>query len=587
MPASAKPRQRGGKALVLLCLLLPSLLAVAALVVDGSALFDMQCRSQHAADAAATAAALELLEGASLSTAEATARDQVLQENNLESAQVSVASPPGHGAFSGRPQHVEVVVRQAPDSYFSRFVAEPQVDQVESRAVAAVLDATDGAAVVALDENPADLSLAGVGQLLSGVSVAETVAAAIPQTGVLDFLEDIPLVGSLASTQLQALLEASLPAVVTELLDTAVADTRIAPLPTLTAGLEIEGLGRLIVDGAVCVNTSWGGVDERNVQVGSAAAPPYGLACMPLLSTTRLMARDICVAGGVDYTQNYLSLDAEDRPPLQANRRPVPDPLADLPVPSQAVEAATVSTTLHEPAHCVRLAVSASDAAALVGALVDLLPLPLRSLLDPVIQDVEALLSTAVLQPGVYDSITVIAPAGGVEFAPGVYVIRSKSPITNMSLCLLGPVQAEGVMFYITPSEAFDAGTGMPDAIVDPQDPPPAPIGSLLPSTLIAPILPGGRLTGLNDPASHFDGMLVCQQRTDRRPIVIESQNLLGGSDLAGVVYSKWGHVLFAGGGASYDLKIVAGTIRFLTLGDTYLSPISKLQPARDVYLLE
>lgn len=293
------------------------------------------------------------------------------------------------------------------------------------------------------------------------------------------------------------------------------------------------------------------------------------------------------MVSGVDDESYYQPFDANDPNPLQANRLPVDDPLADLPTPSTASDASNVNTTVRSPSHSVRVALSMSQANTLTSGVFGALSALLKPLFAPLIPQLTTLLTAPTLQPGVYDSITVVSPLGGATFSPGVYVIRGTSPITNMSLCILGPVQAEGVMFYITDSAGFSASSGQPDAS-DAADAAPAnPVTSLAPSTLIVSLLSGGHLSGLNSPGSPFNGMLIYQRRGDRRPIILEAQHLLGGGDLSGTIYAKWAHLAFVGGTGTYDLRFVAGTMRVLTVFDTTLAPSNLFPPAQDVLLLE
>src|SRR5262249_9808154 len=149
--------------------------------------------------------------------------------------------------------------------------------------------------------------------------------------------------------------------------------------------------------------------------------------------------------------------------------------------------------------------------------------------ITPVVQTVVASLQTPpALTPGVYNSITVIA-LGEVTFRPGIYVVRGTSPMTKMSLAILGgQINAEGVLFYLTDSSTYNATTGSPDAN-ESASAPPNPLLSSKPSAFIAPLLPGSHIVGLNDPGSAFNGLLVYQHRTDRRPIIIGATKLLGG----------------------------------------------------------
>lgn len=308
---------------------------------------------------------------------------------------------------------------------------------------------------------------------------------------------------------------------------------------------------------------------------------------MPLLPLTRVFARDIRVAGGVDDEKNYLAFASEEPSPLQASRLPVQDPLEALPVPSTTRDPNNVVATVQSPPDLVRVAISATDASLLTNEVLDDLPALLKPLFQPLIAPLTALTTQAVIEPGVYNSITVLAPTGGVTFRPGVYIIRGTSPRTGLSLCVIGPIQAEGVLFYITDSLGFDPIDGSPDSNEAADEPPLNPLLSSLPSTLIAPLLSGAHISGLNDPASPFDGMLVYQRRLDRRPIVIEAQQLVGSGDISGTIYSKWGHVLFVGGNGSYNLRFAAGTFRAVTVTTTTLAPLELFPPARDVLLLE
>jgi hypothetical protein len=201
--------------------------------------------------------------------------------------------------------------------------------------------------------------------------------------------------------------------------------------------------------------------------------------------------------------------------------------------------------------------------------------------LDPI------LLNPAPLNPGVYDSITVVS-LGEVTFNPGIYIIRSRSPITQMSLCVVGGwVKADGVLFYVTDSATYNAASGAPD-VSDNDDVAPANLlGSVVPSVLLAPLLTGSSISGLSSASSPFDGILIYQRRIDRRPIVLSGLKLLGGGAISGTIYAKWGHVIFLSGLGTYDLRFVCGTMRILTVGDTTLAPTKKFAAARDVYLVE
>lgn len=275
---------RAANVLVLLAVLLPALLGIVGLVIDGGLMMDEYRALQHATDAAATASAMDLRLGKSTATATATANEFIHVANQLPEASVVVRIPPASGPFAGQAGYVEVEAESHYRSRFMPIVGGMLDNTLRTRAVAGNSNVTTGAAVVVLDPDPADLS--------------------IP-----------PLPG--------------LPA-----------------LPSLIAGLEVEGLGCFSVDGAVLVNNEWGSVDENGDPSGEAAGPPYGVSCMPVLSTTRLRARDIRVVGGVDDENNYQNFVSGEASPLQANRLPVPDPYAALPVPTTSSDPSNVNATL-------------------------------------------------------------------------------------------------------------------------------------------------------------------------------------------------------------------------------------------------
>jgi Flp pilus assembly protein TadG len=481
---------RAGNVLVLLAILLPSLLGIVGLAIDGGLMMAEYRALQHATDAAATAAAMDLRLGKSNATATAIANELIHDANQLPSANVAVRIPPTSGTFAGQAGYVEV---EAVSNYRSRFM--PIVggllnNTLRTRAVAGNSNVTSGGAVVILDPDPADLS--------------------IP-----------PLPG-------------------------------VPALPELIAGLEIEGVGRLSVDGAVFVNNGWGGVDENGDPAGNSAGPPYGVSCMPVLSTTQLSARDIRVVGGVDDQDNYDNFVNGKASPLQANRLPVPDPYEGLAVPTTTSDSTNVNTTLR--------------------ASVTVTGLPIIG--PPV-----------TLRPGIYQYIRV--SSGIANFQPGVYIIRGIDPATQRSLSMeAGTVNAQGVLFYITNSAGYDGISGAPDAN-DSESPPAIPgTSSLPPSVFIQAGLLGSGISGLASAGSPFNGMVIYQRRQDRRPIVIAHQNLVGSGAFSGVVYAKWGHVTFVGNG-TYNARFVCGTMRVLTLFNSTFAPTQLFPPAKDVLLVE
>jgi hypothetical protein len=579
--------QREGKVLILLAILMPTLFGIVGLVLDGGLMMDEDRQLQHAADAAATAATADLRLGKDAATASATAVEIIQEGNLLPDATVEVHIPPISGPYAGVAGHVEVIVERSFQSRFMRVLDGIVDHTIQARAVAGLEDATVGAAIVVLDPNPADLAYPTTDEVAAAVDQAAIAEDAAEQLGATELLASVPLVGPIVSNLVGADVDDLMPDIVANLLNDVVNAAPTFAAPTLTAGLEVEGLGQLIVDGAILVNNEWGGVDENGDPAGTAAGPPYGIACMPLLPTTRIVARDIRVVGGVDNQNYYLPFADGDSAPLQANRLPVLDPLRSLPVPSVSSDSDNVVTTIHDPADLVRVAVPLADATTIVNSVYDGLPGLLQPIFQPLMEPLAELLTTPVIEPGVYNSITVLSPVGGARFEPGIYIIRGTNPNTNISLSILGPVEAEGVLFYITDSADYNPTTGLPDAAETSDTTPPNPVASLLPSVVIAPLLAGAHITGLADPASPFNGMLVYQRRNDRRPIILEAQQLIGSGDISGTIYSKWGHTIFAAGAGTYDLRFVTGTMRVVTVTETTIAPADLFPPPQDIFLLE
>jgi Flp pilus assembly protein TadG len=483
-----RPRRRANRGIVLLLLVvgLAAIFGALGLVFDVGMMYSDRQRLRHASDAAATAAAMELRLGKSSVVAGGTADNLIVGRNGFADADTTVHIPPISGAYAGRAGFVEVVAERSYATKIMQAVGAPPVTSMRSRSVAGAESATAGAAIVVLDSRPPPVS----------------VGIALPLA--LNY-------------------------------------------PALIAGLEVLGLGAVRVDGSVLVNTVWGGVDENGESAGESAGPPYGVACTPLLPLTRLQARDIRVVGGVDDEANYSDFVSGQPSPLTANRLPVPDPLASLPVPSSGTPG--VDTTLRGGVRVVGL----------------------------------PLIGTTTLQPGVYEYIDVVS--GNVVFSPGVYIIRSTSPITDAALTILGTtVVADGVCFYITNSTSFDPVSGLPDANDAATTATPPATSQLTPSVIINAAILNSRFRGLS--GGPLDGVLLFQRRNDYRPIVIVNQTILGGAAISGRIYAKRGHLIFAADG-TYDLGIVAGSIRLIPVLSQTFAPSQRLPPATDVYLVE
>ena len=494
LPASRR-RARRGKVLILLAICLPAICGMIGLVIDGGLLFSNGRQLQHAADSAATAAAMEKLWDKTNAQALAVAEQFIHEHHGLTSATVTLYSPPISGDFAGSSRHLQVVVELQQPTFFMRILNGRSAETICARATAGWEASSIPAAIVVLDPGPPPFAVSAIPPLLP-------------------------------------------------------------PLPAILGGLEVLGVGKVEVNGAVHVNTEWGGVDENNKVIGEPAGLlglSNAVSGTPLIGLSKLKARELRVVGGVDRVNNYGKLLDSDPPVLQAGRLPVPDPFKDLEVPTLASDPVNVKSTTY-------------GGKTIVGI--------------PIIGP------TTTLQPGVYDYIEVVS--GKVLFQPGVYIIRGKNPLTLLPLKILaGEVTADGVMFYITDTNTYTPASGTPDCFDgETTAPTSGVVGTMVPAAVVNIGLLGSKFTGLNDPSSPYNGMLFFQRRFDRRPLVFVQENLLGTGSIRGNVYTKWGHTILAGKG-DVDLRFVTGTMRIVALLDLQIEPTSFLPAAEDVYLVE
>ncbi len=484
---------RHGKVLVLTAIALPTLFGMLGLVIDTGLLMTESRALQQVADAAATTAARQIALGNGTSAAVTAATSSVQQQGNLGDVTTTVHIPPSSGPYAGNSRCVEVVITRNVDTYFMQTLRDPTSSQVRVSAVAGVEEPGVGAAIVVLDPTPTAIAISSV-------------PIALP----------------------------ALP-------------------PAHLGAMEVLGLGQLRVNGAVFVNSTWGGVDENGDPAGDGPGLPYGISCTPLLPLTKLVAPEIRVVGGVDNQQNYGNIQAGKKSPLQANKLSVPDPLRNLPVPTVDVDPINVSAQEWGTAQ--------------------VLSLPLLS--PPV-----------TLRPGVYDWIQITA--GRVIFEPGVYIIRKTHPLTGIGLSIIGgQVTADGVMFYVTDTATYSPASGSsPDAADGETPATQLNEMTLPPSICINAGLLGSRYSALNSPGSPFHGILIYQRRLSRRPIVLVAEQLLGGTALSGVVYAKWNRTVFVGHG-TYDLRFAVGSLAVVNALQCNLSPSSLFPPVSEVFLLQ
>src|SRR5690606_576885 len=159
------------------------------------------------------------------------------------------------------------------ESRFFKILDGVLTRQVEGRAVAGAVPAPIGAAIVVLDPNPEHLDISNLIGDLEELDPIPLSDAAINQSGITGFLASLPVVGPLASQLLGSTLDNALPPEITGALEQAVQSLPIGPPPSLLAGLEVEGLGSLRVDGAIYVNAEWGQVNQRGKLNGCGPGP--------------------------------------------------------------------------------------------------------------------------------------------------------------------------------------------------------------------------------------------------------------------------------------------------------------------------
>jgi Flp pilus assembly protein TadG len=287
-PAASRAagRTRPGTTTVLFVLLVPVLLGMTGLVIDGGLVLAAQRQAQNAADAAAMAAAFDKYRGASDATALATA-NTFLASNGLSGALTLNAGannalniPPQDPGNTGSlytqaantqaANYVEVIVSKPVHTLFIQVLGVNANQQVTARAVAGFESVGSGEGAIVLDPN------------------------AVP-------------------------------------------------------GIDFKGNNaQLLVNGPIVVNSRGGGVDQYGQTVttladGSTPLPPYAVATH---ATPSIIATDIQVVGGIDTLNNFRAYDPAFSPsyydPSNTDRpvfalAPIGlDPLLSLPTPNSS-----------------------------------------------------------------------------------------------------------------------------------------------------------------------------------------------------------------------------------------------------------
>jgi Flp pilus assembly protein TadG len=164
-----RPRRRfrrTGSVLIWCALLLPVLVGMVGLVIDGGLMLAAYREAQNAADAAAIAAAYDMMLGKTSATASTTAQTYVTDSshNNLANATVTVHIPPTVTSYAAykNSNYAEVIVNYPITTNFMQVLPGFSKNQsVTARAVAGYEAIAGGEGVMALSPSGQGLSLGG------------------------------------------------------------------------------------------------------------------------------------------------------------------------------------------------------------------------------------------------------------------------------------------------------------------------------------------------------------------------------------------------------------------------------------------
>lgn len=151
MKKASLRRARTGAVLVQVAIILPALLGLVGLVIDGGLLMARYRKAQTAADAAAIATAKELLEGRSDATAISVGSSYAIDYNDLPGATVTINIPPSSGPFAGDRAYAEAVVTAPQQTWFIQVLGVNRQQGVQARSVAGSQPVTPSAGVIVLD----------------------------------------------------------------------------------------------------------------------------------------------------------------------------------------------------------------------------------------------------------------------------------------------------------------------------------------------------------------------------------------------------------------------------------------------------
>ncbi|HUT14607.1 MAG TPA: TadE family protein [Thermoguttaceae bacterium] len=154
-PGRRRKAKSKGAVLVWFAMLLTLMLGMVGLVIDAGMLLSTYRHAQNAADAAAMAAAYDLMFGRPKSEATATAITFVKEHNGLSGAPDPVVNiPPADGPYAGASNYVEVIAGSPMRTFFIHLLPGiSRENTVRARAVGGFEMVASGAGVCVLDPN--------------------------------------------------------------------------------------------------------------------------------------------------------------------------------------------------------------------------------------------------------------------------------------------------------------------------------------------------------------------------------------------------------------------------------------------------
>jgi hypothetical protein len=298
---------------------------------------------------------------------------------------------------------------------------------------------------------------------------------------------------------------------------------------TARPGLMISGVGDVVVQGGVIVNSRAGGSDRHGDWVEDGVP---GVAAQ-INGGARLFADDVQVSGGVNDATSFFPLNPDEAAPLRTFVPPIADPFADVPKPT------TQNGVTPLDRGYAKVTAMAAD-----------------------VRNGNLVLSdgTVELYPGIYTSIQI--QGGRVVFRPGIYVLTG-SGLASLLITGGDVSSSGGVMFYRT-APGYDPETG---AVAD------LSTAEMWTEAGIV-INQAARLKPLGDSTSPFDNMLIFQDRALKQSIRLQGQSDLGGT--GGTIYAPSASLEIAGQG-TLNGQIVVG--RFVKSGSGNLTIQSPAEP--------